>query len=595
MQPMTLQGLYRKYENGIWAGIMVALQVILLGICFDIYYDLNDDMMIKDIVTGIYSGEPDGHNMQTLYVLGAFISLGYKLCRTVPWYGLFLCLCQFGCFYLAGVRLCGLVDKKAGKVMGMVFLALFFWAVWLPHLVNVQYTITCTMLSATAVFLFLTTPQGLNAQQFVVKNIPSVVLVILAYQLRTEMLLLTFPFIGMAGMIRWAEEKEIFAKENWIKYGSVLGIMLGGMLVSQSVDLITYGSGEWKQFRDFFDARTTVYDFYPEVVTQDVYRDDLTGLGITGTQQTLLRNYNFGLDEDIDTELLERAAEYATESVGGARDWKAVLSKSVRFYVYRTFHGDDGPYNMIVLWAYGMAFFAGICAARERTDENVVRRYAFLWQLGLLAVMRSAIWLFILVRGRDPERITHSLYLVEFVLLMGMLLDLLRGISRKSGVLRGMAVLLLVVFVWNVPGRVGQVRADQGRRSQINQSWYAIDAYCREREGNFYFEDVYSTVAFSQKMFAGDGNMYANYDILGGWMCKSPLYRKKLARYDMGETDTALLEKDNVYLIMSDAEAEERGFDWITGHYAAKGIDVTVRHSDTINEYYKVYHIDRVK
>ena len=30
---MTLKGLYRKYENGISAGIMIVLHVVLLGIC----------------------------------------------------------------------------------------------------------------------------------------------------------------------------------------------------------------------------------------------------------------------------------------------------------------------------------------------------------------------------------------------------------------------------------------------------------------------------------------------------------------------------------------------------------------------------------
>ena len=55
-----------------------------------------------------------------------------------------------------------------------------------------------------------------------------------------------------------------------------------------------------------------------------------------------------------------------------------------------------------------------------------------------------------------------------------------------------------------------------------------------ENEDNFYFEDVYSTVAFSQKMFANVNNTFANYDILGGWMCKSPLYQAKLKQYHIG-------------------------------------------------------------
>ena len=592
---MTLKGLYRKYENGISAGIMIVLHVVLLGICFDVYYDLNDDLMMKDIMAGVYSGVPDGHNMQTLYVLGAFISLGYRLCRTIPWYGLFLCLCQFGCFYLVGMRLCALMENKKGRLGMMFLLSLLFWAVCLPHLVNVQYTITCAMMSGTAVFLFVTTSGGLSMRQFITRNIPSVILVILAYQLRTEMLLLTFPFIGLAGIVRWAREEQVFAKENWRKYGAVLGIMLAGMLLSQGIDGIAYGSEEWKDFKDFFNARTTVYDFYPEVVTEDAYGDDLSGIGVSKAQQVLLRNYNFGLDEAIDSQVMDRIAVYAAGSVGGTRDWGTRLTESIRLYIYRTFHDGDAPYNFLVLWAYLVVFLAGVFSVWADGKEGRKRDFSFVWQLLLRAVMRSAVWLFILVRGRDPVRITHSLYLVEFSLLAAMLMQsIASGRQKKKKVLWGMTGLLVLLLAGNMRDSIKYVESDQSLRQQVNGSWQAIDAYCREHGENFYFEDVYSTVAFSQKMFLPAGNTYANYDILGGWMSKSPLYRKKLACYDIREADTALLNKDNVYLIMSDVESGEQGFDWIIGHYAAQGITVTVQQCDRIDEQYGVYQIDRV-
>ena len=80
-------------------------------------------------------------------------------------------------------------------------------------------------------------------------------------------------------------------------------------------------------------------------------------------------------------------------------------------------------------------------------------------------------------------------------------------------------------------GSVQLVQHDQGQRAAVNQNRQEIDVYCRAHEENFQFEDVYSTVAFSQKMFANVNNTFANYDILGGWMCKSPLYQAKLKQY----------------------------------------------------------------
>lgn len=109
--------------------------------------------------------------MQTLYPLGAVIALCYRVWGSVPWYGLFLCLCQFGCFWLAAVRLCALTEQAGGraaadgagarrgfsigkKLLLLLVWSLFIWGVCLAHVVNIQYTVTSAMLSATALFLF---------------------------------------------------------------------------------------------------------------------------------------------------------------------------------------------------------------------------------------------------------------------------------------------------------------------------------------------------------------------------------------------------------------------------------------------------------
>ena len=131
-------------------------------------------------------------------------------------------------------------------------------------------------------------------------------------------------------------------------------------------------------------------------------------------------------------------------------------------------------------------------------------------------------------------------------------------------------------------------------REAVNRDWQAIDEYCRAHKENFYFEDVYSTVGFSRKIFDGvpDGG-YANYDILGGWMCNSPLYYEKIGRYGIESAQQGLLEQDNVYWIMSDTEAAQQGFGWLTDYYDAQGITVTVEEADRIGEAYAVYRVWR--
>ena len=74
----------------------VAFLVMLFNaIGGDYFFDLNDDVLMKDILSGAYTGVPEGHNIQMLYPISALISVFYRVFRAPDWYGIFLCFLQF--------------------------------------------------------------------------------------------------------------------------------------------------------------------------------------------------------------------------------------------------------------------------------------------------------------------------------------------------------------------------------------------------------------------------------------------------------------------------------------------------------------------
>lgn len=592
----------------------MGISALLMGVFFDFYFDLNDDTLMRDIMSGVYSGTPDGHNMQTLYPLGAAIALCYRIGGSFPWYGGFLFLCQSGCFFAVGVRLCMLVDAAsarrqgvsetdgrgdgaetkrhfAWKLLCLTGVVLFQWGIWLTHTVNVQYTITSGMLVGTAVILFMTG-----------SGIAPLLLFLLAFQLRSEMALLMLPFLGLAGAFCWWEDRPLFSGKNLKKYGGLLLLLLVGMGLSLGADALAYG-GEWRTFRQFFDDRTTIYDFYPEVVTQDHYGADLDELGAVYGTRILLENYNFGLDERIDAKLLSDVAAYAKERVGSARDWGKIFKDKLLLYRYRSFHGEDAPYNILVWLGYAANIIAVVMLFYRKNGNSCgeisperagSRRYRDLCsaavQLFLIIFVRSGLWMFILLRGRDPERITHPLYLVEFCLLAGMFLRRIVCGAAANSLLYGAAAAVCLLSVVSLFQSIPAVMADQARRQEINRDWEAIDAYCRAHADTFYFEDVYSTVAFSGKLLEWKEHTLANYDIAGGWMCKSPLYREKLAAFGIEDAAAALAE-GKADFIMSDEEVGLRGLTWLAVPYAENGMDVHVEEYDRIGENYGVYQV----
>ena len=207
---MKQEGKKEQLINWILAGGFVAAMMLIIGSLFDYYYDLNDDGLMKDILAGVYTGTPEGHNIQMLWPVSALISVFYRVARPLPWYGLFLCGCHFGCFFLILKRSLKLASCGWEKLLAAVAETLVFTAFFLEHLVYAQYTVSCTLLAGTAAFLFYTTDIELDNRNFIKSNLPAVCLVILAYLIRSEMLLLVLPMICMAGAAKWGNEKKIF-------------------------------------------------------------------------------------------------------------------------------------------------------------------------------------------------------------------------------------------------------------------------------------------------------------------------------------------------------------------------------------------------
>ena len=79
----------KVYNSILASGLLVYLFANLSG-AFDFYFDINDDLVIRDILSGRYTGTPDGHTNQLLYPLGAFLAFCYKIFPASPVYSIFL-------------------------------------------------------------------------------------------------------------------------------------------------------------------------------------------------------------------------------------------------------------------------------------------------------------------------------------------------------------------------------------------------------------------------------------------------------------------------------------------------------------------------
>lgn len=594
----------KEKENSILALLFIGIFMLAAALAFDYYYDLNDDSAIRDILSGAYTGTPNGHNIQMLYGIGVLLALPYRLVRSIPWFGLFLCLCQYGCFYLIAVRSLQFCKKRSAKILLLAVEGAFMTAAFLYQLIFVQYTVVSGVLAATAVFLFYTSDAGVTWKKFLRQNAVSILLVLLSFGVRTEMLLLLFPLICLAGLFKWAKEKNIFQKENFLKYGMVLGVMLAGMLLLVVTDRAAYAGTDWKEFRAFFDARTKLYDF-AQIPSYEEHREFYEKIGVTEEQQALLLNYNFGLDEELDAARMEQIAEYAAEQKILQKPANVRLKESLYEYKYRLQNEPekDMPWNLFVAVGYLLVTITAL----------TLRDKSYLWKLPLLAAFRSALWIFILYNGRVVERITIPLLMTEFVILIAMLfveyhIAGQQGKAQQSatqlskpqlsaciGLRYTCAGLIAGMALACAAGSVREVAAESARREEVNTQYTALQEYLAAHPDNYYFFDVFSSVAYSEKLFADTDSTLTNFDLMGGWICKSPLYREKLAQFGITSMQEAIVQEENVYILCR-LDRPEADMQWLQDFYGACGREVVITGVDTIlvdgRNVFGVYTID---
>ncbi len=588
----------KEKEDLLLSLLYIACLAVTVGLCYDYYFDLNDDVLMKDILAGVYTGRPEGHNIQMLWPVSAFISLLYRLGRGLPCYGLFLCVCQYGSIGLVAYRSLSFCKTLWGKGLLLLTEGVLALGLLLNQLVSVQYTITCTMLASAAAFLFFTTDISFSAKEFIRKNIGVILLVTLAFLIRSEMLLLVTPLICVAGVIKWGSEKVIFTKEHAVKYLSVIGGILVGLLLSQLCHNLAYGSDKWQKFTEYFDNRTELYDFQklPEYEPHQTFYESI---GLTESERDLLDNYNFGLDEEIDEKIVGQVAAYAAENRSAEKPLMERLITALKGYYRRTVYGpghheSDFPWNRIIILSYVAVF---VTALLGKEKHFFVRCVQIIWKLGLLGAVRSVLWIWLISRDRVPVRISVSMYVMEFCILMGILLVQLSDLRKDgSGSERNQKILPLIIgavyLLYGVavlPSAFTKTSADVETKAQNNICYDELYAYLssEENQENFYFIDVYSSVAYTEKLFADVDNSMDNYDIMGGWACKSPIWEKKLAAYDIDNMEEALITMDNVFYV----QRKDKDTTWLSRYYADHDMILTMEPVAEPVEEFEIYKL----
>lgn len=561
------------------------------------YLELNDDALIQALSSGAFTGVPETHNIQMLFPGSLLLSLLYRLAGGIPWYGLLLLSLQALCVLLVLGQVFFRIRKGSDRVAAMILASGLFLTVLYPHFLFLTYTFTAGMLSATAVLLILNDGDGEGARsekRKVAEREPNnrqlaIILVVLAFCLRSELLLLTFPFVLLAFLFR----VDRFRRENgtgkgFLLYGRILLWMMGLMAVCFLSDQIAYSRKDWREFRALFDARTRLYDF-EQIPSYQENRKFYQTIGLAETDVTLLQNYNFALDPKIDAEKMRLVAEEANRMEAKMHPPASRLKKAVSIYAWRLHHfalpvsfrdnNTDMPYLAIVLLLYLLVFL-------------IMHRTGVLWKLALLFLCRSTLWTYMIYNGRIMNRVMHSLLLVELFFLIGMVLPELGkewDVGKKRLSVAGFIVLVAASFLF-IPGQMRNASGEVRKREEFNRPYEKMLASLEQKKG-FTFVDVYSSVDYTVKALGKQSLLKPTKETLaGGWAAKSPLYEKKLRHFGIRNMEEGLLQENVTFL----AEKEE-DLSWLTDYYRDRKENVTLQKQKQLAGRWILWKLKRVE
>lgn len=518
------------------------------------YFSSNDDALLADILSGAYSGKPDAHDIYHLYPLALLLSLLYKIAPAVPWYGGFLVLAQLVCLYLVGRRCMECARKFWGRMAAAAAGILFCAALLMSELRLLQYTMTSAILAATAVFLLVTDTKRRYATV--------IILYTAAFLLRMQMGLLLLPFFLVACLFRWLCSGE--KKRAFRQYLSVAGILFGTLAVCYLIHAIAYGSSEWKEFEDFNQVRTQIYDYGGRLPEYESHAEFYEGISVSEAEQYLLETYSFSLSDKWDTELLEAVSVYQKELDSYRYSFRNLL-RALRTVLTDYVLTTASPSGWILYIA--AALFLMLCAAGKKKG-------VFLCSMSAFFLAHMVCWGYLVLNQRMPERVTNGLYLAETALLVGICVSLFgqgegkTRVQRRhdrllTGVLYGIPVVGIVVLTAVKLPDVRQTTDGARRYAQCNTK---VQEYCMANEDSLYVLDTISFASIKEKIATGEHA--ENVLLCGAWTTNSPLYRQKLmAQLGEGSLEQGLSSGRMCFII-------EKGRDtgWLENYLAEKGL-----------------------
>ena len=489
-----------------------------------IVYSTNDDRMIAEIVSGQFSGKPESYGIQMTY--------GFN------WYGIVLIGVQIFSFGAVLYRLQSFKEKWISKVYILFLTIALYVILWLKVYVQLTYTTTAAFVGMAAIFWYAASKTNW-------KNIMMAVLLAnIAFSIRPNIFYMFVPATGLVYLWKLIGKKEL--KKTTIAAPFVILAVTAVLFV---VNAAAYSKEGWKEFRDFFDVRTNVYDYY-DLLPYSEYPELYEPYGISEEEFNMMRVYNYtvlgDLPKEFFPEYLEACKQMEKEQ---GIDFVSKSIDAVKIFVKDLLSNNYGNENSILFIAAAVLLILLIC----------LKEYALTVYLAIQSGVLCFVWLYFTYWGRAIERIQVTMSLIFLAVILHVMIEMRETKNvciswendkkKRIGEMIGIAVSCIGLL--NIAGaNFEYFRYDNIAKTNWYNDVQTIKEYCANDPDRLYYMDIATmTELYGKCTIKNTEPEYINYISMGDWSAYCPHYEEKLERHGVENIAESITE-ENTYVIM---------------------------------------------
>ncbi len=534
----------KSYKIFICVGV-----AILLAIFVYLRYDLflrTDDVGFRNILSGLFTGEPEAHTTYLRYPLSFLLASLYKIFPGVYWYFVFFEIVNYGCLALILYTLIRSIKKHT--ILVTILITALFVAFWLPNLLTLEWTTTAGLISATAIIWYFFIPQDERKWKAIINYAVPVILFALSYNIRTSVFEMAIPFMGMAVVVKWLRNKGEIHKEFIIKETVFIALTFIVIIGSSAANSIAYSGEEWQEEKAYSHYRAMLIDRYG-IPEYDEYADVYEASGITKEMYDIIKddcNFMLASKGVLTSENLKDIAELAKENYYADRTILGMIKHCMRTRLEDAFSDDYIVYTNIFYLGMLVAFLIALYRkAWLEAGADIVFVVGF-----------EALWVYLYYGGRLPIWVGTSLYLLGFIVLILLLFreSLVNYISNNHTV-QIVAALGIGCLLGGGVMQVTQDNSEQANKASLIQE---VKLYCENHKGNVYYRDFHSFAENDgrEKVKAGDEFEAANFFPANGWTVNLPYNDQYMPTDGSQELCSWISKQDNFYIIIRNDRAE---------------------------------------